>query len=82
MQNMTLSQMRDVDIRTIDPNTLVDLRDVKIQPEIPKEERIKEFIRQIKNPYCYRVGKVVVKVSYSNNGATLEDRLQSLLMRL
>lgn len=34
----------------------MDIRDVEIDPEQPKEERIKSFIRQIKNPYCFKVG--------------------------
>jgi hypothetical protein len=45
-------------------------------------ERIKDFIRQIKNPYCYRVGKTIVKVSYAEDGDSFEDRLESLLMKM
>ena len=30
---------------------LVDLRDVKIDPSLPAEERMISFIKQIKNPY-------------------------------
>ena len=81
MLGMTLDQMKSVDIRTVDPNDLVDISDVQICADEPKEERIKDFVRQIKNPYCYKVGKIIVKVSFSNCGATLEDRLESLMMK-
>ena len=30
---------------------LADIRDVTVDPKLPKEERIAEFLRQIKNPY-------------------------------
>ena len=30
---------------------LADIRDVSVDPKLPKEERIAEFLRQIKNPY-------------------------------
>ena len=37
---------------------------------------------QIGNPYCYRCGKVVVKVSFAETDATLEDRLEHYLKTL
>ena len=36
--------------KVIDRNKLVDIRDVIINTDLPKEERIKDYIRQIKNP--------------------------------
>jgi len=36
---------------------LVDIRDVVIDRDLPKEERIKSYLQQIKNPYCFKVGK-------------------------
>ncbi len=66
-----IDAMRDVDIRTVDPNTLRDIRDVKVNVELPKKERILDFIKQIGNPYCYRHGKYVVKVRYTDTKVTL-----------
>ena len=47
-----------------------------------KLQEIKEYIRQVKNPYCFRVGDVVVKCSYSNDGVTLRDRFRQLVRTL
>lgn len=82
MREMTLEQMKNVDIRAVDPDGLVDIRDIQINPGQSREERIRDFVRQIGNPYCFRVGKVAVKVSFAEDGATLEDRLESLMMKL
>lgn len=71
--------MRNVDIRTVDPDTLRDIRDVEVNAALPKGERILDFIRQIKNPYCYRHGKYVVKVSFTDTDVTLEDRMLSYI---
>lgn len=60
-----LDAMQKVDVRTVDINTLKDIRDVKINTDLPKEERMLDFIRQIGNPYCYRHSKYVVKISFS-----------------
>lgn len=52
-----IDAMRNVDIRTVDPKTLRDIRDVTVNTDLPKRERMLDFIRQIGNPYCYRCGK-------------------------
>lgn len=79
---MTLEQMKNIDVQKVNPKDLVDISDIEINTELPKEERIRDFIRQVKNPYCFKVGSIVVKVSFAENGISLEDRLQSLLMKL
>lgn len=76
---MALEDLKAVDVRTVNREELVDIRDVEIDPEQPKDERIKSFIRQIKNPYCFKVGNVVVKTSFADTDATLDDRLEHYL---
>ena len=71
--------MQNVDIRTVDPAGLRDIRDVKVNTDLPKRGRILDFIRQIGNPYCYRHGKYVVKVSFTDTDVTLEDRMLSYI---
>ena len=70
-----IEAMQNVDIRTVNPDTLRDIRDVTVNTDLPKRERILDFIRQIGNPYCYRHGKYVVKVSFTDTDVTLEDRM-------
>lgn len=58
---------------------LVDLRDVHIDPSLPKAERICFFVQQVKDPYHYRAGDVEVRVSYTDTSTTLEDRFAQML---
>lgn len=58
---------------------LVDIRTVSVSKELPKEERIAEFVRQIKNPYCFRCGDFTVRASFASDGVTIEERLQGLI---
>ena len=74
-----LEVMKNVDIRTVNPATLRDIRDVKINTDLPKAQRIQDYIRQIGNPYCYRHGKYVVKISFADTDVTLEERLQAYI---
>lgn len=58
---------------------LVDIRDVSVDTNLPKEERVTEFVRQIKNPYLFKCGKYVIKASFTENGPTLEDCIKELI---
>lgn len=74
-----ITAMRNVDIRAVDPGTLRDIRDVQVHAELPKGERIQDFIHQIGNPYCYRHGEYVVKISFADTDVTLEERMLSYI---
>ena len=69
---MTLEEMKNVDLGNVDRSKLVQISDVKVDPKKKKNEKIADFISQIKNPYCYLDGKTVVKISFSNTDRTIE----------
>lgn len=75
----TMKAMQNVDIRTVDRGSLRDIREVNVNAELPKGERILDYIRPIGNPYCYRHGDYVVKISFTDTDTTLEERLLSYL---
>lgn len=58
---------------------LVDIRDVKIDRNLPSDERIRSFIEQIKNPYCFKVGDTVVKVSFADTPNTITDNFINMI---
>lgn len=68
--------------QTVRPDTsaLVDIKDVSVDKNLTKEERIAEFIRQIKNPYCFKCGKFTVRAQFSESGVSLEDCLKQILI--
>lgn len=74
-----IDRMQAVDLRTADRSRLKDIRDVTVDTGLPKKERILDFIRQIGNPYCYRHGDYVVKVSFADTDVTLEERMVSYI---
>ena len=58
---------------------LVDIRYITVNKDLPKRERIAEFIRQIKDPYHFRCGNFTVTARFNEDGPTLEDCLQCLV---
>ena len=87
MKSLTLAELDTlsaVDIKTVDPEQLVDIRDISIHTELPREERVLDFIRQIRNPYCFRNGMIVVKIGFSEAAkeTTMEEQFESYLRTL
>lgn len=76
---MTLEEMKAVDPRTVDRSALVQRASVKIRAEGSREERMKEYLSQIGNPYCYLERKTVVKISFSDTDRTIEDCIRAYL---
>ena len=73
------ADLKNLDIRTIRPDTLEHIENVKINTDIPVEERMMEFVRQIKNPYFFRCGKLIVQVEYSDTDKTINDCLKEFI---
>lgn len=76
---MTLQEMKNVNPAMVDRSTLEDIADVKIAPSLPREEQIRAYLRQIKNPYVFLCSGVVVKVSFAETSATIEDKLEEYI---
>lgn len=63
--------------KSIDRGTLRDIQNVVIDTSKPCGERIRSFVEQIGNPYCYLDNGVVVEVGFSDTDISLQDRLSA-----
>ena len=79
---MGIEAMKTVDPKNVDRSALVQRSSVRLNPDAPREDRLRDFIRQIKNPYCYLDWKRVVKNTFSNTDTTMEDCLEHYLRGL
>jgi hypothetical protein len=73
-----LNKMKEIDIRSVDRESLVDINDVQINTDLPDEERMLDFVRQIKNPYCYICNGMVVKTRFVGK-QSLEECIKATL---
>ncbi len=62
---------------TVDRSNLRDIRNVVIDTSQPCSERVKAFVEQIGNPYCYLDNGVVVEVGYADTDISLQERLSA-----
>ena len=63
-------------------DSLVDIRDVKIDRSLPVEERMKSYVEQIKNPYMFKVGNTIVRVSYKEDGPSFQEVFNQMLQTM
>ena len=53
---MSVETMRSVNPKTVDRSTLVQRDSIRLEPAAAQDDRLRDFIRQIRNPYCYLGG--------------------------
>lgn len=73
---------KNTNMKLIDRSALRDISSVHINTALPRDERIKSFVEQIGNPYCYRDGDIVVSIGYADTQVSLQDRLKSYVSTL
>ena len=59
-----------------------DIACVKIDASLPPAQRVRSFVRQIGNPYCFRCGKLTVRLSFPPDGPALNDLLSRYFIHL
>ena len=81
---MKLDQMRTIDIRTVDPLSLVDADTISVDMDLPNQERMLNVLNQMGgNPYFFRSrDNIAVKVCYMDTPVTLDERMESYLQTL
>lgn len=77
-----LDAMASVDIRTVEIDTLTDLRDIVIDTKLPVEKKLASFARQTNNVYVHRIGDYIVKVRFQEEGPTIDDKMEEYLRHL
>ena len=66
--------MNEVDIDKID-----DLLEIKISKKKKGNERILEFIKNVSNPYIFKINNKIVKVEFTDNGVSAEESITNIV---
>lgn len=61
---------------------LVQISSVKVNENLSKEEKLADYLKQIKNPYCYMDGDIKVNIVFSDTEITFEEALKNYLQGL
>lgn len=77
-----LDAMAAVDVRTVDIDTLTDIREIKINTKLLVEEKLASFAKQTNNIYVHRIGDYVIKVKFQKEGPGIDDKMEEYLRHL
>ena len=75
-----LTEMSRQSITEIDPTNLAELKDIHINKDMPVGERVLALIEQTGNPYAYLDNGIVVKISFSETGKSLQSCMEEYLV--
>ncbi len=59
---------------------LTDITKVRIDRDKIVEQKKKQYLGKVGNPYLVKVGNTMVKIRFANNGVSFEDAFESLLL--
>ena len=76
-----LSELAGVDITAVNKEDLVDVSGLAFDNTVPREQRAVQVLHTVKNPYCFRVGDMGVKLEFLDNSPPLQDCLNDFLQR-
>ena len=77
-----LHEMKQMDIKDVMPDTLVDIRNIEIDRKKTVPARVEDYVHKVGNPFLVRVGEYVVKVGYSGCEETLNDRMKQYIRKV
>ncbi len=72
MDMKEFEKYKNMSIDETDESELIDINDVDVRMDLPPKERLKYTLDQVKNPYFFKVGKYIVKSTFSEgSGCTI-----------
>lgn len=80
-KRIRISELVNVDIEAINKEDLVDVSGFTFDNTVPQEQRAAKIIAAVKNPYCFRVGDMGVKLEFSDDAPALQDVFADFLKR-
>ncbi len=72
-------KMLDTDFADVSLEELTDISEIQINKELPLEDRKKQYLKKVSNPYLVRVGNMKVKVRFTG-GISFNEAFENMLL--
>ena len=70
-----------VNMETVNMEGLTDISTLELDNSLPKEKRLEYVLEKLKNPFCFRYGKMGIKLEFDDNAPPMSEVLTSFLIR-
>ncbi len=79
-KKINFEELKKIDIKTVNIENLVDIESINIDTDLSYEEKLEQYIEQVKNPFFVKVGNFIVKQIFEEdeNSLTIERCMQGL----
>ena len=74
-----LNELNSISLLDVYADEVDSITAVSIDKSVKPEKRIESLFDQVGNPYIYRDGSMIVKISFANNGKTLQSCMEDYL---
>ena len=72
-------KMLETDFSDVELEELTDICGIQIDGELPLEERKRQYLKKVGNPYLVRVGNMKVKVRFTG-GISFNEAFENMLL--
>ena len=69
-----------VDFEDVELGSLTDISKLRIDKGQPLEKRRQQYLKQVGNPYLVRVGGMKVKIRFAEEGISMEEAFENMLL--
>ena len=77
-----INRCKNIKLEDMNPDEVDEISSIKIDRRKSSNERILDFLTQVKNPYVFKVNGRLVRFSFSENGPTVDECLTRVLENL
>lgn len=74
-----IENMKQISIKKCDKEQLTDILNIEIDETKSKQERMMDYLRQVKNPHYFRVGDVAVHLVFNEGGRSFQQCMEELV---
>ncbi len=60
---------------------LVRIEEIQIDTSLPPEQRMRDYLKKVKNPYAFRCGQITVRLCFDPDGKGLGDLLRDYFIK-
>ena len=77
-----INRCKNIKLEDINPDEVDEISSIKIDRRKSSNERILDFLTEVKNPYVFKANGGLVRFSFSENGPTADECLTRALENL
>jgi len=76
-----IDSFMSVNMETVNTESLTDISTLEFDNSLPKEKRLDYVLEKLHNPFCFRYGKMGIKLEFDDNAPPIQEVLTNFLIR-